>query len=146
MKISSKLLLFVSVALLLCGCKDDAISPVNSKLLDSNGNFSLWVSNQSFAVENVDISVEIDGKLVISEYFDVGTQHTFKEFKLALEPGSHQIHIRSTKGKAELSKTFEFKTGQNGVIDYWYSKKSKYGDPIPPNFSFNIIDGAIQIM
>jgi hypothetical protein len=139
-------LLLVCVILSLCGCEDDAISQVNSKLLDANGNFSLWVSNQSFAIKNVDITVEIDGELVISEYFNVGTQHTFKEFKLALEPGTHHINIRSNNGKAELSKTFEFRPGQNGVIDYWYTKKSKYGDPIPRKFAFAIIDGTIQIM
>lgn len=90
--------------------------------------------------------MEIDGELVISEYFNVGTQHTFEEFKLALKPGSHRIHIWSTKGDANLSQAFEFKEGEIGVLQYWYSEKSKYGNPIPKNITFRVQEEPLQIM
>lgn len=123
---------------LLFGCKKKTPEQFSTSLLDENGTFSLWVSNQSFVVKNADISVEIDGELVVSEYFKVGTQHTFKEFKLNLNSGKHGIHAWSNKGDAELSSEFELKEGDIGVLMYWNSKKSKYGGPVPPELTFSI--------
>ena len=138
--------LLICISLFLCGCKDNNIARINSELLDENEEFSLYVSNQSFAIKNVDISVEVDGELVISEYFNVGTQHTFKEFKLALKPDKHRIHAWSNKGEAETSSEFEVKEGDIGVLTYLYSRKSKHGDPLPKQITFSVGKGPLQIM
>jgi hypothetical protein len=114
----------------------------NGALLDPQGNFTLHVSNQSFAITPVDIKVEIDGQVVVSRKFSVGNQHNWKTFKLALEPGLHHLYVSSIKGQAELSRNIQV-TGQHwAVIDYWYYPDTHY-NPTPKKFSFNISDEPV---
>jgi ankyrin repeat protein len=110
---------------------------VRSKLLDANGNFTLYVSNASFAISPVDVRVEIDGELVVSDYFDVVDQHRVEMFRLSLSKGKHKIQIWSEKGGAQLKTEFEYKDHDLGVIEYWYYPKSHYM-PTPKQFSFRI--------
>ena len=139
------ILLLPFLVLFIVGCKDDNIGEVNSKLLDTNGTFTLHISNQSFKLKRVDILVKIDGELIVSEYFDVGDQHVFKDFILNLEPGKHNIYIWSQKGEAELSQDFEIQEGDNAVIQYWYSPKSETTASIK-HFSFRIFQGPLMII
>ncbi|MEX1230464.1 MAG: hypothetical protein WEB58_09495 [Planctomycetaceae bacterium] len=123
---------------------DRALPKANSKLLDPNGNFMLYVSNQSFEINPVDVRVTIDGELVVSDDFRVGTQHTFVPFTLSLSEERHQVHIWSEKGDAELSKEFELKDHDVGVITFWYYPKSHY-TPTPPKFDFHTQKGPFAI-
>ncbi len=132
-------------ALALTGCGAPRLPVANSELLDSNGCFTLFVSNQSFKIDPVDVRVEIDGELVVSAYFWVGSQHTFVPFTLSLSKGAHRIHIWSTKGDAELSTEFELEDHDVGVITYWYYPKSHY-EPTPRHFNFGTQKGPLLIM
>jgi hypothetical protein len=114
---------------------DPKLPAANSKLLNPNGNFVLAISNQSFANSPVDVRVEIDGELVVSDYFKVGSQHTWAGFRLSLSKGKHRIRIWSEKGGAELAEEFEFKNHDLGVIEYWYYPESHYS-PTSRHFSF----------
>jgi hypothetical protein len=127
------------------GLPNPELPSATSTLLDPDGNFTLWVSNQSYAINPVDICVEINGELVISSYFDVGTQHTFVPFKLRLNNGKHTIRIWSTKGAAELSMEFDLNNGRVGVITYWYYPETHY-DPTPRKFDFKIQNAPLMIM
>ena len=118
-------------------------APEDGKLLDPQGNFTLHVSNQSFAITPVDIKVEIDGHVVVSKKFKVGNQHNWKTFKLALKPGMHHLYVSSIKGQAELSRNIQV-TGEHwAVIDYWYYPDTHY-NPTPKKFSFDIHDEPVH--
>lgn len=139
--------LLVAAALCCAGCEYRKLAPVDTKLLDPNGNFTLHVSNQSFAITPVDIQVLIDGERVVHEDFDVGNQHGWKRYTLSLAPGKHEIRVSSEKGKAELSQEIEV-TGQHwAVIDYWYYPEVTGGaGPTPKKFGFSMQDSPIGFM
>jgi hypothetical protein len=135
----------IMAPLLIAAERGDPKLPVaNSKLLNPHGNFGLAVSNQSFGISPVDVRVEIDGELVVSDYFRVGSQHTWAGFGLSLSKGKHRIHIWSEKGGVELAKEFEFKDHDLGVIEYWYYPESHYS-PTPRHFSFRTQKGPLVI-
>ena len=138
---------FILPLVILFGCKDKPLPMLpkaSSKMLDPNGTFTLFVSNQSFAISPVDVSVEIDGELVISDYFAVGTQHSFRPFRLSLAKGKHKIKISSQQGKVELSTGFDLADQDVGVITFWYYPKSHY-EPTPRHFDFEIQKGPLLI-
>lgn len=144
----------VVLVLLSAGCSDPPppqpagdlpqLPQATSSLLDPKGAFTLFVSNQSFAVDPVDIRVEIDGGLVVSDYFRVGTQHAFVPFQMKLTRGRHEIRIWSEKGKAELTQQFELKDHDIGVVEFWYHPDSHY-DPTPRSFGFSTRKGPLLI-
>ena len=115
---------------------------------DNNGNFILYISNQSFAVNPVDIQVFVDGKKVIDQTFDVKgkrvAQHNWIPFQFKASPGSYRLRVESKKGKALLKTTFEIQDKNWAVIDYWnYPKVTGGAGPTPPKFTFNIQDKPI---
>lgn len=135
----------ILLIVILFGCKEKPLAKPSSKMLYPNGTFTLYVSNQSFAISPVDVTVEIDDELVISDYFAVGTQHSFTPFRLSLSKGRHKIKISSQKGKAELSTEFELSDQDVGEIDFWYYPKSYY-DPTPRHFDFKLQKGPLLII
>ncbi|MHC4712506.1 MAG: hypothetical protein ACYTAN_04440 [Planctomycetota bacterium] len=112
--------------------------------MDASGGFTLWISNQSFAIDPVDVRVEIDGELVVSDYFHVGTQHTYVPFTLALPKGKHRIRTWSVEGNAEFSMEFEIEDHDVGVVTYWYYDESHYS-PTPRKFNFHTQKGPLLI-
>ncbi len=145
-----RLVLLALLALLLSGsaCEDQG----NESLVDPNGAVSppsagsdgavrivaekdadlhLWVSNQSFENETVDISVSIDGDEVIDESFAVEGQHNWVLFPLAVPPGEHRLTAVSGTG-VEFGRTIMLPKGdrRHAVLDYWYyqNKRGRYFD------------------
>lgn len=104
-------------------------------LLDPNGNFVLYVSNQSFARPQVDVVVEVDGQRVISEDFEVGDQHNWKRFVLRLPPGRHTLVARSEQGGATLRRSFVMSGKRWAALDYWYDDGAG-GAEEPQRFTF----------
>jgi hypothetical protein len=128
------------VALVLSGCGDPKLAPIRSSLESTNGNFILFISNQSFATTPVDIRVSIDGTPVVQQYFDVGNQHNWLGFPFMLPPGQHRITATSVKGSASI--TTNFTIGDRrcwGVLDYWYYPKN-HGNT-PRQLSFKLKEG-----
>jgi hypothetical protein len=109
----------------------------NSKLLDPHGSFVLYVGNGS-EISPVDIRVEIDGELVVSDYFSGGhlADTTYAHFALSLSKGKHRIHIWSEKGNADLTKEFEAKNNNIGVIEYIYNTNPRSYPTTPRHFNF----------
>ena len=106
---------------------------------DPHGNVVLYVTNQSLALERVDIAIEVDGQPVLDQYFNVGSQHDFKKFVLRLAPGRHVLTARSIKGKASLKKSFSV-TGKHWVaVSYWYYTQAQ-GTPMGQQLDFRIQD------
>ena len=134
----------LAALLVLTGCADPELPEPNSRLLNANGGFFLSITNQSFAIDPVDVRVEIDGELVVSDYFHVGDQHRYVSSRLSLPPGKHRIRIWSAKGEAELSTEFELKDHDSGVVAYSYDPKP-HDKPTPRKFEFRTQKGPLMI-
>ncbi|MGQ0790756.1 MAG: hypothetical protein ACT4NJ_00845 [Nitrosopumilaceae archaeon] len=98
----------------------NSLEPESELETEQLKNFTLAVSNQSFDISPVDISVQIDGKVVIDRDFDVGNQHIYHEFKFPLTKGIHTIHAESIHGKAKLEKEFVVDKEIWGFLSFWY--------------------------
>lgn len=143
MKNFIQLSLFALVALAFTGCSTPSKSIVN----DPNGNFHLYVSNQSFAISPVDIKVFIDGKPVVNGSFNVGTHHTIITYVLKLSPGQHKIVAESLKGHAKLERTFEVHDKLWADLAYWYYPKPEGGaEPCPRQFTLDLRKEPIYFM
>jgi hypothetical protein len=97
---------------------------------DESANVTMTISNQSLATTPVDIEVAIDGRVAISEEFDVMggglPQHNWQTFHYQLESGPHTIVVSSVKGRARIESDVEV-TGQHTVtIAYWHDPGSVY--------------------
>jgi len=115
---------------------------------DEEENFILYISNQSFAVNPVDITVHIDGKKVVEGDFDVNgggpAQHKWVEHQFRLAPGKHTLTVSSKKGKASLKETFVLEGKRWGAVSYWYHPQVTGGRrPKPRRFNFMIRDHPI---
>lgn len=114
---------------------------------DPNGNFHLYISNQSFAVSLVDIKVFIDGKLVVNGSFEVGSQHNYQLFVLKLSSGRHKIVAESSKGHARLEQIFDVNDRPWATLTYWFYPKAEGGaKPCPPQFKFDLSKEPIYFM
>ncbi len=101
------------------------------------GNLQLYVSNQSFDIDPVDIRVELDGDVAVVGDFLVEGQHSWHVFKFEVPEGSVRLDARTIVGEAELTQTFNVTTDRYAVLDYWYYP----GDPDHDRrFSLNLFD------
>ena len=105
---------------------------------EKEGNFTLYVSNQSFDQKAVDITVTIDGKRVAAQVFDVKNQHNWIDFTMNLPAGAHELRAVSAAGSAHLTTKFTTTARHWAVIDYWCC-----GEPDDPKFTFNLSDQPI---
>lgn len=128
------LLTLWALGIVAAGCgsaDDDALTRADTVGAAGNGNFTLYVSNQSFEHPAIDIRVHIDGKLVVADEFEVEDQHTWVAFRLALRTGTHVI--RAEASDAELRRTFRVKGKRWAVLDYWCCD-----DAEDPRFTFDV--------
>jgi hypothetical protein len=82
-------------------------------------NFTLYVSNQSFERDTVDIKVVIDGRTAVDGDFAVEDQHNWVEYRFDLEDGQHTLRAESVRGDAVLEVGFKVKGNRWAVVDYW---------------------------
>jgi hypothetical protein len=108
-------------------------------------NLTLYVSNQSQAVDPVDIQVEIDGQPVVDGQFDFRDGHNWQAFPLSLRPGWHSVRARSAKGEAVVQAKFTTFWNRSAILDYWYrTADPTVGEPMTPkHFSFSVHSGPI---
>jgi hypothetical protein len=123
-----------------CGGGNPDANTTTAIVTASSGNFHLYVSNQSFDIDPVDIQVFIDGKEVVNDTFKVESQHTWILFNLELEPEKHTLRAVGHGGEAELSESFVTSTEDWGVVEFW-------ADPTEapePMFTFWVQDEQIH--
>jgi len=119
-------------------CKKDP------KILGSTSEFTLYVSNQSFEIDTVDINIYFDGNEYINEDFYVGNQHNWKEFNFKLSKGRHNIEIKSLKGLAVFKDKFMLKKNKYwAILNYWYAPLSS--TDTTRHFNFTISDQPIYL-
>ena len=116
---------------------DKPLAVVRSELEDPNGNFVLWVGNQSFAITPVDIRVTLDGVPVLHKYFAVGNQHNWEKYTFRLKPGQHTLKATTKKGSSTISRQFDVQGKHWAVLDYWFYPNSHFS-PTPRQFMFQI--------
>ncbi|MFZ0014601.1 MAG: hypothetical protein WAL25_10870, partial [Acidimicrobiia bacterium] len=97
--------------------------------------FHLYVSNQSFDVDPVDIAVSIDDVPVICQDFEVEGQHNWVLFELGLDPGHHHITASGNHGATTFQEEFDHDGERWAVLDFWHDPDDGFEE-----FSFSIHD------
>ena len=146
----TRILLLAAACLLVAGCSDTAAdtgtttragvpgAASEERLPEApEGNFTLYVSNQSFDIPAVDIRIRLDGLEAVEDTFAVEDQHNWVEFVFDLPEGTHVIEAISERGDAELVRKFKVTAEHWAVVDYWYYPGEK------KRFSFSISDTPI---
>ena len=82
----------------------------------------LYVSNQSFAIDPVDIQIRIDGELLVSDTFEVLNQHNWIRYDLELTVGEHVINATALDGEVELHETFQVAAETWSLVEFWDSE------------------------
>ena len=106
-----------------------------------DGSFHLFVSNQSFDLDQVDITVWLDDEPWVTGDFDVESQHNWYGFDFELDSGSHTVRAESEDGDALLEEDFDFDDEHWAVIDFWFDDNNPEG-----TFTFFISDEEIGFM
>jgi hypothetical protein len=122
-----------------CGGPGTSDEPHQITPPPSDPTFTLYVSNQSFDLDPVDIDVEIDGALQVTGDFRVEGQHTWVKFDFDLAPGSHAITARTVAGDVVHDETFAMDDRKWAVINFWYYAAGS-PEPTPPQFSWTLLD------
>lgn len=81
--------------------------------------FHLYVSNQSFDIDTVDIQVYIDDRQVVCDTFRVEAQHTWVLFELMVDPGEHTIRAMGRGGDVELTEEVDIPGERWGLVQFW---------------------------
>ena len=106
-----------------------------------SSDFHLCVSNQSFALDTVDITVFIDDHLVLKRDFYVGIQHTWVNIQFRLSNGRHTLRAISNIGSSSVEKDFTLQKTQWAVVQFWYYPKATGGTgPTPKHLSLDFFD------
>jgi hypothetical protein len=116
---------------------DDDITVVDDA---EQANLVLYVSNQSFEHDRVDITVRIDGVLVVDQSFAVEGQHNWLEFPIKLPAGEHTLEAISGTGVG-LSEPVTVPDGEKRwvVLDYWYYPDRGDGsDVVDPSLTLTV--------
>lgn len=102
----------------------------------------LSVSNQSFDDPTVELTIKIDGKIVMDQQLEVDSQHTWVGIELALPAGDHELVATSDSG---LKDAFTFSIPEDEpryltVAYWWYSHENEeqYGEE--SQFTFDVRD------
>ena len=101
-------------------CSPDRRGSAEQPLEPAANQLLLYVSNQSYEDPDIQITVTIDGEVVVDDRFPVGNQHNWVPHLLDLSPGEHQVRADSSTG-ATFHGTFQTVPGQPrwAVLDYW---------------------------
>ncbi len=122
------------------GANDPRNEPHQHLPAPTTPKFTLYLSNQSFDLSQVDIRVEVDDQLAVTGDFLVGSQHTWLPFELDLAPGPHTLSVTSADTDAEMTQSFVMDDRKWGVVMFWYYEGGS--EPVAPSFSWNLTDEA----
>jgi hypothetical protein len=129
------------IAMTACGASSD--EPQQFLPPPPQPSFTLLVSNQSFDLDPVDITVRLDDQLAVAGDFQVEGQHTWIPFELGVTPGTHTLSAVTAAGDVELSMPFTMDDRKWGVLMFWYYEAGS-PEPTPPQFTFQVLDEQPQ--
>ena len=111
-----RMLLYIVLAVLTqAACNDlgeSMIFPVD------HGNFVLYVSNQRFEIDPVDIKVYIDGNVAVNQDFLNKGGHNWVRFEFQLGDGPHTLRAVSRRGQADMTSDFLLPSTPYAVVDF----------------------------
>lgn len=131
-----KISILLLIAITFCGCISSTKPQLTQEIDQPNSNFILHVSNQSFDKPVVDISISIDGKLLVSDTFQVKNQHYWKKYSLHLSVGNHTLFVQADNSSCKLEKDFYITKKHWAVLSFWYTKENHQS----PRLDFEIAD------
>ena len=100
---------------------------------------TLYVANQSFDVNPVDIKITIDGKTVAKGTFYAGEGHSWRRYDVRLAPGRHVLRAMTRKGAAALKREFDVAGPRWAAVAYRNVSPSRGGRTVR-HFAFAIRD------
>ena len=127
---SLKRLALTAIVLCLAACakaEDHGVEPNVGRsesavrlVAGEQADLHLWVSNQSFAEPTVVVTVTIDGIEIVSQRFDVKSQHNWILFPVKAPPGPHTLEARSDTGVSMRQQlTLPEQERRYAVVNYW---------------------------
>jgi hypothetical protein len=110
----------------------------------ASGNVILYVSNQSYDLDPVDITVRIDGRVVSSDRYEVDDQHTWVDYPFDLAPGHHELVAESVRGEARIEEAFDLTNQKWLVVSFWYYPTTRGGaGPTPKQLQLSSSDEPV---
>ena len=100
---------------------------------------TLYVANQSFDVNPVDIKITIDGKKVAAGTFLAGEGRSWRRYDVRLAPGRHVLRALTRKGGAALKREFDVTGPRWAAVAYRNVSPSRGGRTVR-HFAFAIRD------
>ena len=133
----------VLLAVLASCSKPSENAPVNGPL---DAVLTLYVSNQSSAISEVDIQVSVDGRRVVDGVFSVGMGHGGEQYELPLTKGKHELHASSSKGSTHYDTVIDLQGKHWGSLFFWYQPAEPgQGGPQPRSFTFELQDTPMTL-
>jgi hypothetical protein len=102
---------------------------------------TLYVANQSFDVNPVDIKVTVDGVTVAAGAFYAGHGHSWRRYDVRLAAGRHVLRALTRKGGAALKREFAVTGPRWAAVAYRNASPSRGGRAVR-HFAFAIRDRA----
>ncbi len=99
---------------------------------DADALLTLWISNQSFAITPVEIAVEVNGQVIVSDWFPVEDQHLVVRYDVHTGPGEYRLTLVGAGGEARQSLVVLVEEEPRHVtVSFW-------ADPEPPAFTTRV--------
>ncbi|MDP1821386.1 MAG: DUF6174 domain-containing protein [Acidimicrobiales bacterium] len=94
--------------------------PLEPAVIDrSPVGFELDVSNQSFGDPDVELTVLVDGQVIVDRSFQVEGQHTYVVYRVPLQPGTYDLRVSADSG-AEHNRVLRLGPDRRYVyVSYW---------------------------
>ena len=127
-----KIMFFIIPLVFILGCIQSSNDEIKNEkyqgIINENTNFTMFVSNQQRNIDPVDLSIFIDGKLIVSDEYYIGNMHNWIRYDINQTIGKHTIIVTSISGNYAINSTFEIKDKLWLVIDFW--TENEYHSPI----------------
>lgn len=100
-----------------------AVAPLPTEPGPDTVALHLDVSNQSLAIPQVRLVIELDGRVIIDDVFAVEGQHTYVRHDLHLDARSHEIVVTATDHDADRHETFDLEGELWALIAFWLGEE-----------------------
>ncbi len=102
---------------------------------------TLYVANQSFDLNPVDIKVTLDGVKVLEGIFFAGYGRSWRRYEVELAAGAHVLRAMSRKGGVGLKRRFDVAGGRWAAVAFRY-RSPAHDKPAARHFAVTVRDRA----